>query len=320
MPQFLFEGTPIEIEDGDTVLDAVLRAGVAVEHGCKAGACQSCLLKTNSVASAKSQASLDPSTVALGGFLACQEAALPAHDVSKFDASSFPTYSATVSSKRMLADDVCQLILDSAGFEFCPGRFIQLTHPSGVKRPYSVATSALGDKSAVELHIRILPQGAMSQLVVDARVGDSFLFQGPFGKCAYEPSMTNRNLLLMGSGTGLAPLVAIASDALSRGHEGQIWLYHGSAKPEGLYLHKDLLTLESQFERFRYIPCVDSGEGVGLNLGSPLEVSRQQLGKLDGFAIFLCGHPGLVKAAQKQCFLAGASMKDIRSDPFEAFC
>ena len=34
------------------------------------------------------------------------------------------------------------------------------------------------------------------------------------------------------------------------------------------------------------------------------------------FGVYLCGHPDLVQKMKKQCFLSGAAMQSIHSDPF----
>ena len=46
------------------------------------------------------------------------------------------------------------------------------------------------------------------------------------------------------------------------------------------------------------------------------QLTRQTLPRLNGHRVYLCGHPDLVRQLKKQCFLAGASMSMIHSDPF----
>ncbi|MCB0825386.1 MAG: 2Fe-2S iron-sulfur cluster binding domain-containing protein [Armatimonadetes bacterium] len=317
MPEFLFEDQTVEFEDGQTILDSLLAAGLSIASGCKAGACQSCLLRAKTNAPASGQKSLDQSTIDAGGFLSCQAKPVENLEVTRFDPSFFPTYKGTVRTKEMLTDDVCQLVLDAPDFAFSPGRFIQLQHSSGIKRPYSIATSALEDKSKVELHIRLLPGGAMSEIIRATEPGDEFDFQGPFGKCAYPNDKSDRPILLIGSGTGLAPLYAILCDALAQGHQAPISLFHGAAQADGLYFQDRLLQHASEFPNFHYAPCCDTDAGEGIVLGSPLEVALTQHSDLDNTLVYLCGHPELVKAGHKKCFLAGASLKEIFADPFE---
>lgn len=317
MPGFLFEGNLVEFEDGETVLESLLRAGHRIESGCKAGACQSCLLRAKEGAPPSSQKNLDPTTIEAGGFLACQAKAAESLDAMRFDPTFFPTYKAILARKVMVSADVCLLSWDVPDLGSHPGRFIQLTHPAGVRRPYSIATSAFGQTGIIETHVRLLPDGEMSRLLQSAQVGNTFEMQGPFGKGFYRPSHSDKPLLLIGSGTGLAPLYAVACDALSHGHQPPIHLFHGSAKPEGLYFRSELKELEGRFDGFHYMPCSDQRAARDIQLGSPLTIALESLGDLKDYAVFLCGHPELVKQGQKKCFLAGASLKDIFADPFE---
>ena len=86
----------------------------------------------------------------------------------------------------------------------------------GLARSYSIA-SLLTDDS-LELHVRVLPEGRMSQwLASTARVGHADGDPGPSGDCFYTAGREDQPLLLAGTGTGLAPLFGIARDALRQG-------------------------------------------------------------------------------------------------------
>jgi malonyl-CoA/methylmalonyl-CoA synthetase len=64
--------------------------------------------------------------------------------------------------------------------------------------------------------------------------GTEFIISAAIGQCFYVSGRSQQPLLLVGSGSGLAPLYGIARSALAQGHEGDIWLYHGSHTVEGL--------------------------------------------------------------------------------------
>ena len=84
----------------------------------------------------------------------------------------------------------------------------------------------------------------MSNWIFDeVKIGESVDIQGPSGACFYLSGAPEQGLLLIGSGTGLAPLVAIARDALNDSHSGQVRLYHGARESAGLYLRDGLFDL-----------------------------------------------------------------------------
>ena len=311
-----FEGRQLGVENGETVLDTLLRHSVPVAHGCKAGSCHSCLLRTENDVPASARHGLDDSVVEAGGFLACLAKAKDVDHATRFSDDFFPTYPAVLVEKRALATDVLLARFEAPTFPRCPGRFVQVQTRTGTRRPYSVATSALGESDAVDLHVRLIPGGEMSEALQAAMVGDAFTLQGPFGKCTYRAGREDQLLLLVGSGTGLAPLYAVATDALAHGHVGPIHLFFGAADPDRLYFLDELRDLARRFPTLKLSLCVDSDPVDELIQGSPLAHALATYPDLEEATVYSCGHPDLVKAAQRQCFLAGASMKRIFVDAF----
>jgi len=45
MPTITFDNRSYTLTPGETVLDGLTRNGVSIPHSCKAGACQSCLMR-----------------------------------------------------------------------------------------------------------------------------------------------------------------------------------------------------------------------------------------------------------------------------------
>ncbi|RMH62196.1 MAG: oxygenase, partial [Zetaproteobacteria bacterium] len=183
-------------------------------------------------------------------------------------------------------------------------------------RSYSLAS--LPEEDALELHIKRVPGGQMSGWIFDElQEGDEVVFHGPAGDCFYLPGHEEQPLLLVGTGTGLAPLYGIVRDALRHGHRGPIYLYHGSLHATGLYLEETLSTLAERNAQFHYVPCVLQGTAPrGGRTGNIVDVPKRELGSLNGYRVYLCGDPELVHALRQQCFLAGAAMQDIYADPF----
>lgn len=317
MSTFVFEGRPIEAEDGETVLAALLRSDVEIGHRCKAGACQSCLLRSPDPVPNGAQAGIDDVLVAHGAFLSCQAKAKDILTAERLGDDALPRHQAVLTSLEWAAEDILILDLQLEDWKAAPGKFIRLHHPSGVARPYSLATPAWIGEGIARLHVRVLPGGEMSGRLAVARAGDPFEIEGPFGRCCYKSETGEEPMLLIGSGTGLAPLYAIATDAIEKGHRGPIDLYHGGATSSRLYYRAELAALAARHPAFRYVPCADEAVGIDRQ-GSPLQNALTDHPNLEGFNVYLCGHPALVRHAQKKCFLAGASLKDIAADPFEA--
>jgi len=316
MPSFLFEGAPVEYKDGESVLATLLRNHVAVENGCHAGACQRCLLRSKSTPPTMAQAGLDDLLVEQGAFLACQAKSENLECIERLHPEVRRQFSATLREKRVVSGDVMILTLDVSDWASKPGRFIHLSNELGVSRSYSVATPAWLPATTLQLHVRLVPGGLMSDSLKSARLNDSFYVQGPYGKCFYRVESNHAPLLLIGTGTGLAPLYGIATDALLKGHLGPIHLFHGARSSEKLYFREELVALRSQFSNFHYHACVETEPRFDELVGSPLSHALASHNELEGYKVYLCGHPQLVRVGQKKCYLAGASLADIATDAF----
>ncbi|HMS56025.1 MAG TPA: 2Fe-2S iron-sulfur cluster binding domain-containing protein [Fimbriimonadaceae bacterium] len=312
MPTFQFEGSTIVAEDGETVLSALVRHEVSVDYGCKAGACQRCLVCTNAGEAPKaSTQNLDDSLIERGYFLACQAAAQSISEVWTPSDSAYPSHPATLTEREWLSPTVIRIRLETVGLAARRGQCIRLRSSCGVVRSYSIADRST---EGLELHVRLIPGGAMSEVLKALALGSALQVEGPFGKCTYKGN-DGKPLLLIGSGTGLAPLWGVIQDAISAGHSARIALFHGAATSEGLYFRKELENLQQQ-GLIHYVSCADHVNDELDRLGSPLKHALSEFPDLEGWRVYLCGHPQLVRAAQKACFLAGASLGDIHADPF----
>ena len=170
--------------------------------------------------------------------------------------------SATVLAKDMLNAEILRLSLRlQEKLDFRAGQFAHLLRGDGLSRSFSLATAPTAD-GVVDFHIRRLPGGAMSGWIHNTLgVGETIDVAGPYGSCFYTPGMADQGLLRIGTGSGLAPLHRIALDALRQGHSGPIRLYHGSWRPEGLYLVNELRQCSADHGNFQYHPCADDKGG-----------------------------------------------------------
>lgn len=305
----------LSLEPGETALDALLRAGVPVPNSCRAGACQSCRLRASSgEPPPASQIGLKSTQRERGYFLACL--CRPESDLT-IAVDDEPPQDAEVVAIEPLSADVVRLRLRPlTPLVHRAGQFITLLRADGLARSYSLAN--LPDDDALELHVRVLPHGRMSQWIAhDLRPGDHLRLRGPEGDCFYTDGNPEQPLLLIGTGTGLAPLYGIARDALHRGHTGPITLLHGAVVPAGHYLVDVLKDMSRAHANFSYLRCALHGEAAeGLQIGGIEAVAATLHPKLAGHRVFLCGDPERVQALRKQCFLRGARMNQILADAF----
>jgi len=313
-----FEGKVYSLQAEETVLETLLRENLNVPYGCQGGVCQTCMMRsTDTPPPAAAQVGLKEPLKKKNYFLPC--VCYPENDMEivRPDHSGISLESKVV-AKESLSRDIIRVTLQFEGeLDFRAGQFVNLTRSDGVTRSYSIANPP-GKDNLLEFHIRRLPNGEFSAWAYDElAVGESLILSEPQGDCHYLPDYSDRELLLVGTGSGLAPLYGIVLDALENDHSGSIHLYHGSRNTEGLYLVDELRQLATNNEKFNYTPCI-SGEDVadGYSAGRAESVALSNISDLKGWTVFLCGHPEMVSQAKKQAYLSGASLQNIYSDPF----
>ena len=226
---------------------------------------------------------------------------------------------ATVTKINSLSDDIVQLLLEpTTPLYYHAGQYINLRSSDDLARSYSLASVPHHD-IFLELHIKRMENGLMSNWIHDVlNEGDIIDFHGPIGHCFYIPDNIENNMLLLGTGTGLAPLIGIARDALLSDHKGDIYLYHGNRDPEGLYLHTLLENMTKEWSNFHYIPCV-TGDDVpsGYRAMRASDAAFNDFDTLSNWRVYLCGNPPMVNGCKKKAYLKGASLDYIYGDPFE---
>jgi len=157
----------------------------------------------------------------------------------------------------------------------------------------------------------------MSRSLKYSSIGDVLKVEGPMGSCYYRPEHKSQPLLMICSGTGLAPMIGVISEALASEHSAPIHLYHGAATSGSLYFRDEMSELASKYDNFTYTPCADTANFASDRAGSPLTNALEDHPDLSGWRVYTCGHPQLVNACKKRCFIAGASLKEIHADPYE---
>ena len=289
------------------MLDALLRARVTVPYSCRAGVCNSCLMQAEDPATVPTEAQqgLKDAWKAAGCFLACL--CRPDGDFAAQPAGAGIRVSAVIEAVAKLSATVLGVRLrPGAEFAYRAGQYLTLFRPDGLARSFSIAS--LPTDGAVELHVRILPGGAMSGWLATEPIGETVEIQGPAGDCFYVAGRDEQPLLLVGTGTGLAPLLGILRDAIAAGHRGPIHLIHGASTRANLYLTDTLRDMSGGAISYTATTLDEDGPVDAL--------VRARHPKVAGWRAFLCGDPGVVQTLRKQLFLAGAALGDIHADAF----
>ncbi|KAB2352664.1 globin domain-containing protein [Actinomadura rudentiformis] len=174
-----------------------------------------------------------------------------------------PWWVAEVHDHDRRSHDLAVLTLRPAQqLPFTAGQYltVQTARWPRVWRPYSIANAPRSD-GMVRLHVRALPGGWVSgSLVRHTTSGDSLLLGPALGSMTLDPE-SDRDLLLIAGGTGLAPLKALAEQVIMSGRHRNIQLLVGARAERDLYDLPDLRLLESSYPWLEVIPVLSEEPG-----------------------------------------------------------
>jgi CDP-4-dehydro-6-deoxyglucose reductase len=141
--------------------------------------------------------------------------------------------------------------------EFRAGQFVTMDLPIGDKRlqrwrSYSIA-NAPDPSGLLEFCIVRNPQGAATQYLFDSvQVGSTLRFKGPDG-AFYLPETIDRDLVLICTGTGVAPFRSMLLDLQQSGKSHRnIHLIFGTRSESGILYRAELEALTQTMPGFRY--------------------------------------------------------------------
>lgn len=333
MPQLTIEplGETIEVEEGQTILDAALRAGIWLPHACCHGRCGTC--KVDVVEGEIEHG--DASSFALMDFerdegkaLACTatlvgDITIEAEIDEDEDARRIAVrdYSGTVASIADATGDirVIRIALDGAPLDFQAGQYINLKVP-GVTPARAFSLANAPGESEVELHVRKVPGGkATGWLHESLKVGDKLAFAGPFGRF-YVRKSAEKPMIFLAGGSGLSSPKSMIVDLLGEGSDLPITLIHGVRTARDVYFSDFFRALEAEHPNFRYVPALSQpaeGEAWAGETGFVHEVAERLFeGRFAGHSAYLCGPPPMIEASIRTLMKGRLFEKDIFTEKF----
>jgi len=220
-----------------------------------------------------------------------------------------------------IARETRRLVIDlDHEMTFNPGQYVMIDVPgTDVTRTYSMANPP-GEPGRIELQIRRTPGGLGTDgwIFRNLSVGDTVQLSGPYGRFFHRAARTEPAILI-GGGTGLAPLKSIVRHVLETGLPQRLYLYQGARTQADLYDVEYFRGLESEYpDRFTYRPCLSQEEWDGPS-GVVTDVVAADFETCRGHTAYLCGPPPMVEAALKTLMRKRLFPKDIfREDFFDA--
>ena len=321
-------GLAFEVVRDEAILPAAIRAGVGLPYGCRDGACGSCkcrLLEGRVIHGVHQAKALSAAEEQAGWILTCcatpqTDCVVEARTVA--GAGEYPPLKmpARVASLARPAADVVVMKLQlpaTMAFKYRAGQYLEFILRDGSRRSYSMANAPeqLGSPPAIELHLRHMPGGKFTdQVFATMKEKDILRVEGPFGSFFLREDSA-KPIVLLASGTGLAPIKAIVEHLRAAAISRPATLYWGCRSQADLYQHDWALAAAAAMPNLRYLPVLsearpeDAWQG---RTGFVHQAVMADLPDLSGHEVYACGAPVMVEAAERD-FVARCGL------PAEAF-
>jgi CDP-4-dehydro-6-deoxyglucose reductase len=334
MPQITLvpTGASFSADPGEAVLTAALRAGLNLPHSCKGGHCASCrarILAGEFTYPGERPSGLTEAEEREGYALLCQARALTDLRVETREVRPAPDVEVKglpcrIERMDRVAEDVMAVFLRLPAVEelhYRPGQYLDIMLSGGRRRSFSIA-SAPADGRLIELHVRrASSSGFTAQLFDSLRAGALLRIEGPLGQF-WLRTESPRRPLMVGGGTGYAPLRAMLRQLVATGDRRPVTLYWGARDAGGLYEHAWLRRLEQERAGFAYRPVLSEppppGDAPWSGLqGMAHEALLADHPDLSGFDVYASGPPAMIEAIRASFPHHGLPREQLFFDSFD---
>ena len=323
-------GHEFNIEEEQSVLDAALEHGLSLPYGCRNGACGACtaqLVSGEVDYGDRNTSSLNNDSKAAGKVLCCQahvtgDVVIKVKEISSTAEIKPKIMPARVLKLDKLSHDVMQLELklpESQRMQFLAGQYIEVLLKEGKRRAFSIANAPHQDDVLI-LQIRHVPGGQFSTHVFEEMKEKALLrIEGPFGGF-YIQEESERPIIMIGGGTGYAPLNSMLEHAHSLEMKNQFNLFCGIRAKRDIYMQDQVDGLIKKMPNLEYTAVLSDPEADDNwqgETGFVHETVLKQFPDLSSFDIYMSGPPAMVNAAKKAFIEQGAKEDQMYSDAFE---
>ena len=328
-------GQVVEVEEGQTILDAALRAGIYLPHACGQGYCATCKISVLDGevdhGNASNFALMDYEREE-GKALACC-AKLEADTVIEVeieidtDSRNLPVrdYRGIVSRIEKLTPTIKGIWIkldNDEVLDFQAGQYVNLQLPDDIGiRAFSLANPP-STGNEIELNIRLVPGGVCTGWIhSQLKVGDKLRLTGPYGRFFVHKSAKLPSLFMAG-GSGLSSPRSMILDLIGEGSELPITLVQGARNRQELYYHDEFVALAARHPNFTYVPALSDEAADSDWQGFRGFVHDAAKAHFDndfrGRKAYLCGPPIMIEACITTLMQGRLFERDIYTEKFSS--
>ncbi len=223
-------------------------------------------------------------------------------------------------SREQVTPVVAELTLEPVedALSYLPGQYVLVCDEDYriPVRSYSLANAPSAD-GRLTLLVTLVPGGPTSQwLGGQVPVGDTVRVDGPYGTFTADPQ-ARRPVLCLAGGSGVAPIRALAQDAVGRGVPDPFTVVF-SGRTEADLIDAELFGgWQQEHQRFRYLRTLTRAEGPP-PVGRIDQVLPTLMPDLSEHEVFIAGAPGFVSAGVRTARDLGCRPGMLHTEEFYA--
>jgi ferredoxin--NADP+ reductase len=175
-----------------------------------------------------------------------------------------------------------------------------------IRRSYSIASSS-AERQYLEFYLTLVRSGSLSPRLFALGVGDR-IWLGPklTGVFTFDRSPADANLVMIATGTGLAPYMSLLRSDLRSGHPRRIAVLHGARHSWDLGYRAELITMQRLCPSLTYLATISRPDEEPVPWGGETGYvqdlwATRRLDDAWGLRpspsdthVFLCGNPEMV--------------------------
>ncbi len=254
---------------------------------------------------------------------------LPMDRPTAFHAGDFMQITAPPYSLDFATLDLPEAFRDA--WQIAGWRDMHVASDAPVTRAYSLA-SRPEDAGTAVFNIRLavppagregdVPPGIVSSWLFTLEPGDTVTTSGPFGEFHVQP--TDREMVYVGGGVGMAPLRAMIHQELGRGTPRRIRYFYGARTAADLFYNKEFEALARDHANFSWTPALSDPAPGDRWIGAAGFIHDILRAEMAGHPVpedceyYLCGPPVMISAVLATLERLGVEPASIFYDDFGA--
>ncbi len=200
---------------------------------------------------------------------------------------------AIIIENRMETPTVCVLRLKADIKKHNPGQYV-LVYVNNEVKPYSIANTEHG---IVELCIKVVPEGHVSNLMSKMKIGSNLELSQPMGM--FKLNDTKNKIVFAATGTGISALKPMIDFLAENNFPTETWLFLGVKDEKEIIYRKHFDLLQKQKKNFHFVPVCSRDDKWKGEKGHVQDAIKKLIKTPKEFDIYLCGVKPMVEDLKK---------------------